>query len=61
MKEVLKDHIEYPDSICRHDNPKVPEGLRMGTVFSMIVNLGTGDIYFCKGNPCEYEYEHYHI
>ena len=55
VKEVLKDHIEYPDSICRHDNPKVPEGLRMGTVFSMIVNLGTGDIYFCKGNPCEYE------
>lgn len=61
VKEVLKDHIEYPDSICRHDNPKVPEGLRMGTVFSLIVNLGTGDIYFCKGNPCEYEYEHYHI
>ncbi|MCH1984014.1 C45 family peptidase [Ruminococcus sp. OA3] len=61
IKEVLKDHVEFPNSICRHDNPKVPEGLRMGTVFSMIVNLTAGDIYFCKGSPCETEYEHYHI
>ena len=61
VMDVLKDHVEYPCSICRHDDPKVAPGLRMGTVFSMIVNLARGDIYFCKGNPCECEYEEYHI
>lgn len=57
IMEVLKDHVEYPCSICRHDDPKAPVGKRMGTVFSMIVNLTKGRIYFCKGNPCELEYE----
>ncbi|WP_195268854.1 C45 family peptidase [Eubacterium sp. 1001713B170207_170306_E7] len=58
---VLKDHVEYPTSICRHNDPEVEPGLQMGTVFSMIANLTTGAIYFCKGNPCENEYEMYHI
>ena len=40
---------------------KVDPGLRMGTVFSMVADLTSGDIYFCKGNPCECEYEKYHI
>ena len=61
IMRVLADHVEYPSSICRHDDVKLEPGLRMGTVFSMIANLSTGDIYFCKGNPCECEYEKYHI
>ncbi|MCI8639136.1 MAG: acyl-CoA--6-aminopenicillanic acid acyl-transferase [Coprococcus sp.] len=61
IQAVLADHVEYPSGICRHDDPKVPEGLRMGTVFSMVVNLTQGDIWFCKGNPCECEYERYSI
>ena len=59
--EVLSDHMEYPAGICRHDDLKVEPGLRLGTVFSMVVNLTSGEIYFCKGNPCENEYERYHI
>lgn len=58
---VLSDHIEYPSSICRHDDPKAPKGKRMGTVFSMVVNLTQGKIYFCKGNPCEETYEEYSL
>lgn len=58
---VLTDHVEYPCSICRHDDPKAAPGLRMGTVFSMIADLTTGTIRFCKGNPCEMEYELYSI
>ena len=58
---VLSDHVEYPCSICRHDDPKVDPGLSLGTVFSMVANLTTGEIYFCKGNPCDCEYEKYQI
>lgn len=58
---VLKDHVEYPGSICRHNDPKAPVGKRMGTVFSMVVSLTGGRIWFCKGNPCEMEYEEFRL
>ena len=61
LMEVLKDHVEYPCSICRHDNPKADPGLRMGTVFSMVVDLTESRIWFCKGTPCETEYEEYSL
>lgn len=61
IMEVLHDHVEYPTCICRHDDPKLPRGLRIGTVFSMIVNLTEGRIHFCKGNPCEHEYEVFYL
>ncbi len=61
IMEVLRDHVEYPCSICRHDDPKAPKGKRMGTVFSIVVNLTKGRIYFCKGNPCETEYEEFRL
>lgn len=61
IMEVLRDHVEYPSSICRHEDLAAPKGKRMGTVFSMVVNLTQGKIYFCKGNPCEQGYEEYGI
>lgn len=61
LMDVLKDHVEYPCSICRHDDMRQEPGLRMGTVFSMIVNLTEGKIWFCKGNPCETAYEEYSL
>lgn len=61
IMSVLKDHVEYPNSICRHNNLKIDEGLRMGTIFSMIVNLTQGKILFCEGNPCENDYKEYSI
>lgn len=59
--QILKDHVEYPNSICRHNNEKIDEGLRMGTIFSMIINLTQGKILFCEGNPCENNYKEYGI
>ncbi|MEG7530311.1 MAG: C45 family peptidase [Hungatella sp.] len=59
IMNVLSDHVEYPSGICRHDDLKMPVGLRIGTVFSMVVNLTQEKIYFCKGNPCERKYEEY--
>ena len=59
IMEILRDHVEYPSGICRHEDVNQPEGKRMGTVFSMIVNLTQGNIYYCKGNPCEMDYKIY--
>ncbi|MBP1713930.1 MAG: acyl-CoA--6-aminopenicillanic acid acyl-transferase, partial [Deltaproteobacteria bacterium] len=39
FKEVLGDHGNHPDSICRHPDPRDPELERVQTVASVIMNL----------------------
>ena len=56
IKEMMKDHTSYPDSICRHDDELEPEGKRMCTVFSFIMDLEREEMYFAPGNPCCNEY-----
>lgn len=56
IKEFMKDHISYPDSICRHDDVLEPEGKRLCTVFSIIMDLEREEMYFAPGNPCCNEY-----
>lgn len=56
VKGALSDHIDYPDSICRHEDLKDDPGLRLATVFSIIMNLNKREVYIAKGNPCENEY-----
>ena len=59
IKEMLKDHVGYPDSICRHEDTLEPEGKRMGTVFSIIMNPERGELYFAPGTPCNGPYHLY--
>jgi len=54
MKEFLRDHVNYPDSICRH-------GDRLKTTFSIIINLNTLTMLLAKGNPCEVQYNEYQL
>jgi isopenicillin-N N-acyltransferase-like protein len=54
MKEFLRDHVNYPDSICRH-------GDRLKTTFSIIINLNTLTMLLAKGNPCEVKYNEYQL
>jgi len=49
MKEFLSDHVNVPDSICRH-------GEKVKTTFSVIINLNTLTMLLAKGNPCEVKY-----
>lgn len=56
LKEMLADHTSYPDSICRHEDMLEPEGKRLGTIFSIIMDLENGEMYFAPGNPCNSGY-----
>lgn len=56
IKEFMRDHISYPDSICRHDDELEPEAKRLCTVFSVIMDLEREEMYFAPGNPCCCEY-----
>lgn len=56
LKEMMKDHTCYPLSICCHEDEFKPEGKRMSTVFSIIMDLTREEMYFAPGNPCCCEY-----
>jgi isopenicillin-N N-acyltransferase-like protein len=56
LKTMLADHTSYPDSICRHEDELEPEGKRLGTIFSIIMDLDREEIYFAPGNPCNTEF-----
>lgn len=48
----LSDHKNYPDSICRHEDPSDPEGKQLASVYAAIMNLTDGIISFSDSNPC---------
>ncbi len=51
--ELLSDHANYPDSICRHEDPRDPEGKRLASVYSMIMNLTERTLWLSDSNPCK--------
>lgn len=56
IQQMMQDHTSYPDSICRHEDLLEPEGKRLGTIFSIIMDLAREEMYFAPGNPCNTEY-----
>ena len=56
IKKMMGDHTSYPDSICRHEDELEPAGKRLGTIFSIIMDLEREEMYFAPGNPCKAEY-----
>ena len=59
IEEMLRDHVGYPDSICRHEDALDAEGKRLGTVFSIIMNLDREEMCFAPGTPCNCPYHLY--
>jgi isopenicillin-N N-acyltransferase-like protein len=57
FKEVLGDHCNHPDSICRHPDPRDPELERVQTVASIIMNLTRGEMHLTQGPPCSNPYQ----
>ncbi len=56
LKGVLRDHLNYPHSICRHPDPKAHELEEIISLISIIMDLKSGDIYIAEGPPCSNEY-----
>ena len=52
LKRLLRDHVNYPYSICRHG-----EGIK--TTFSIIINLTALKMLLAPGNLCEVKYSEY--
>jgi isopenicillin-N N-acyltransferase-like protein len=63
MKQLLQDHVNYPNSICRHPDQKapLPYARIMKTLISIISCPEERKAYIATENPCENEYIEYQL
>lgn len=62
MKELMKDHNNYPGSICRHIDKKAPPTqIIFKTCATVISNLSENKMHISWGNPCENEFMEYNL
>lgn len=58
---ILRDHVNYPDSICNHavndDNPLTREK----TIVSLVMDLTLRQMHVSWGNPCINKYHTYQL
>lgn len=56
-REILRDHGNAPDSICRHvDEIADPEGKRMHSVLALVMDLERQTLEVTDGPPCSGEF-----
>lgn len=57
VKEILSDHVNYPNSICSHSDPDDRPLDRQKTIATLIMDLTALEMHVCWGNPCESKFE----
>jgi isopenicillin-N N-acyltransferase-like protein len=60
VQQALRDHEDYPRSICRHRNDDPVHGFWQ-TVFSAIIEPQAGSMQISRGTPCDHPYEVYRL
>jgi isopenicillin-N N-acyltransferase-like protein len=56
LQTLLRDHVNYPDSICSHEDPDDPPHERECTLVSLIMDLTARVLWAAPGPPCKGEY-----
>ncbi|MFQ6054330.1 MAG: C45 family autoproteolytic acyltransferase/hydrolase, partial [Candidatus Bathyarchaeia archaeon] len=57
----LRDHVNYPNSICRHVNPADDPAHAMRTLDSLLFVPTRGEAWLSKGPPCRHKFYRYGI
>lgn len=60
IQAALRDHADYPRSICRHANHD-PQTGHWETVFSVIIEPQSQQMHISRGPPCTQPYETYRL
>ncbi|HET6423853.1 MAG TPA: C45 family peptidase [Planctomycetaceae bacterium] len=58
LQSALRDHTDYPTSICRHSNADPAFGF-WATVFSVIIATDSREMHITRGTPCDRAYDRY--
>ncbi len=61
LKSLLRDHVNFPNSICSHEDPADPPHDRELTLVSLIMDLTDRVLWAAPGPPCESEYVAYRL
>lgn len=61
LEAILKDHVNYPDSICNHSIFDIDPLDREKTIVSMIMDLTARKMEVAWGNPCTNKFHTYNI
>ena len=59
VQACLRDHDNFPDSVCRHIHPDDPPEEACPTVVSVVMDLEERALWLSDGQPCEHVYERY--
>ncbi|MCS7197462.1 MAG: C45 family peptidase [Candidatus Bipolaricaulota bacterium] len=54
--EILRDHDDFPYSLCRHPDENFPPEERYATVVSVVMDLHEKTLLIASGPPCQHEY-----
>jgi len=57
----LKDHVNYPTSICTHPNEDLPAEMAMKTMDSVVMSPTKREIHITRDNPCKTEFKKYSL
>jgi len=57
VQACLRDHDNFPDSICRHEHPDDPPEEACVTVVSTVMDLNERTLWLSDGHPCEHPYD----
>jgi|DEB0MinimDraft_4_1074332.scaffolds.fasta_scaffold01878_5 isopenicillin-N N-acyltransferase like protein len=60
-KNSLKDHFGFPNSICRHNDDRMPEEKRVMTICAAVVDLANRSLWLSNGEPCVNEFIEYKL
>ena len=58
---LLRDHVNWPNSICTHEDPTDPPYERGLTLVSLVMDLTEHVMWAAPGPPCEGEYVAYRL
>jgi isopenicillin-N N-acyltransferase-like protein len=61
LQQILRDHVNFPSSICVHEDLEDPLHEREMTLVSLIMDLTDRVIWAAPGPPCEGEYLAYRL
>jgi isopenicillin-N N-acyltransferase-like protein len=61
IQEILGDHENHPQSLCRHRDNMIPESQHIITKTSMIMDMEDQKIWLSFGQPCKNDFKMYDV
>jgi isopenicillin-N N-acyltransferase-like protein len=61
LRSILRDHVNFPDSICNHAENDLDPLDREKTITGLIMDLSERKLFATWGNPCHNEYHEYSL